>query len=316
MSVYTPVDHSDLVRLSQLYDLGVVQRLEGIEAGVQNTNYFLYSQKGDFVLTIFETIDHRQVEQTMRFMHFLSLHGIPSSDPLGSCHGNYVETLREKPVAIVRRVSGHSIKSADEEQLQSLAATLAKWHLLVQQYDERWDTRFDTAWRRDTAGKVWPYLDKSQQDMLRRAMQGADSIDVSELAHGVIHADLFRDNALFVGKSLSGIIDLYDIYYGPLIYDIAVLINDWCRGRDELPDLERVRFFIHCYQKYRLLSAAEITVFPLMLKNAALRFWLSRLFSEVFPLHGELALRKNASEFEHLLRFWEDVNENPIICGD
>jgi len=311
MSVYTPVNKEDLQLLSGLYELGEVRRLQGIEAGVQNTNYFLYADRGDYVLTIFETIDHQQVERTMQFMHFLATHDVPSSDPLVSGNGSYVETLHHKPLAIVNRVAGTSIHVADDEQLKSLAHAVAKWHIAVKHYPERWPTRFDRQWRRQTAQQILPHLAPAQRELLNTALILGDNLDCAAIPQGIIHSDLFRDNALFQANTVSGIIDLYDIYYGPLIYDIAVIINDWCLDQSGLPNAAKARYFLRHYQTLRILDTNEIELLPDMLTMAALRFWLSRLHSEIFPKAGELALRKDPTEFENLLRYWSTVQENP-----
>ena len=313
MSVYTPVDNNDVESLSRLYPLGRVRQLEGIEAGVQNTNYFLYAQTGDYVLTVFETIDHRQVERSMRFMHYLSLHDVPSSDPLVSINGNYVETLHNKPVAIVKRVVGASSEKASDDQLQSLAQAVATWHIAVQHYDERWDTRFDGIWQRDTAQLVLPQLESGQRELLTRQLQNSRQISCESLPCGIIHSDLFRDNALFEGSKVTAIIDLYDIYYGSFIYDIAVIINDWCQDDAGLVNLSRARQFIRYYQQQRVLNDDEIRLLPMMLKAAALRFWLSRLHALMYPKSGSLALCKDPKEFERLLRFWLATCENPAL---
>jgi len=311
MSVYTSVTQRDLDHLEQFYPLGKVLDLQGIEAGVQNTNYFLSAEQGEFVLTLFETIKRDEVARTMRFMHFLAMHDIPSSDPLASRDGHYVESLRDKPVAIVKRVSGLSINDPNEIQLQSLATALAKWHNAVQSFEGRWNSRFDANWRQQTAHDLIKHLDAGQRSLLQRQLQECQTLALDELPHGMIHSDLFRDNSLFIGNNLSAIIDLYDIYYGPYIYDIAVIINDWCRDQQGLPQLSRARHFINAYQQQRPLNTLEIKCMPALLRLAALRFWLSRLHALHYPNSGELALRKDPEEFQRLLHFWQTVEENP-----
>ena len=313
MSVYTAVDQQALRRLERLYPLGNIRNFEGIREGVQNTNYFIYAQNGDYVLTIFESINRAQVERSMEFMHFLATHELPSSDPLPSVNGHYVEDFNGKPMAIVKRVAGTSVEVADEQQLQSLAHALAKWHIAVQHYAQRWPTRFDHAWRLTTAQRVLTQLDAQQQHLLQQQLALAQNGAYERLPHGIIHADLFRDNALFEGHRVAGIIDLYDIHYGPLLFDIAIIINDWCLDTDGYPDHQRARHFLRGYHHVRCLNASEIELLPAMLQKAALRFWLSRLQDELFPKQASLAAQKNPREFETILRFWADTSSNPAM---
>jgi len=316
MSVYTPVNKDDLQTLADLYEFGQVRGVEGIEAGAQNTNYFLYTDRDDYVLTIVENIDRTQVQRAMQFMHFLSQNAVPSSDPLLSRSGRYVETLHFKPVVVVKRVRGHSVEHPSADQLRSLAEVMARWHLAVLHYSESWPSRFDQAWRQSSAQQVLPRLSPRQRELLTQEMAASDFIEkklaAANIPQGIIHSDVFRDNVLYQGSSVAGVIDLYDIHYGPFVYDMAILINDWCRSQQGRPDEEKLHYFLHHYQIYRKLTPIEIDVLPEMLKKAALRFWLARTHSYCFPKQGQLALRKDPQEYEDLLRYWKSLHKSPV----
>lgn len=304
MSVYTPVNNNDLQWINSRYELGEIHKIEGILAGIQNSNYFLYASRGEFVLTVFEDIDHLEAERCMRLMHFLAEHAVPSSDPLPNRDGAYVEDFHGKPLALVKRVAGHSVLTPNNAQLRSIAHALGKWHVAASDYPERWPPRYDANWRQQAAQQVMPHLTSAQAGMLQSQLEQISALASQKLPHGIIHSDLFRDNCLFCGDKVSGIIDIYDANYAPLLYDLAVLINDWCCDESHRPDLEKARFVIACYQEVRHLTADEIANLLPMLRMAATRFWLSRLQATVKPKDGELALQKNPEEFESILIFW------------
>ena len=159
------------------------------------------------------------------------------------------------------------------------------------------------AWRRSSATRVLPRLGNAQAAMLQTELDDRDSFALDTLPGGVIHADLFRDNALFEGPLLTGIIDFYYAHHGAFIYDLAVLVADWCFGDTHIFDLERARHVISGYREVRSLHQSEQAAWINSLRAAGLRFWLSRLVDALYPRDGALTHVKDPGHFEALIRY-------------
>ena len=164
------------------------------------------------------------------------------------------------------------------------------------------DTR-DSVWRQTTADKVFGLLNAEDQAMLSQVMQRQASLNLDALPQGVIHADLFRDNVLFDGEKIGGLIDFYYACRGAFLYDLAIAVNDWCVNADGSLDKPRVMAMLKAYHAVRALTAQEKTVWTDMLPIAALRFWLSRLKDKHFPHAGELTHAKDPQHFQKILKW-------------
>ncbi|KAA3626614.1 MAG: hypothetical protein DWQ09_15880 [Proteobacteria bacterium] len=164
-----------------------------------------------------------------------------------------------------------------------------------------------TAWRRTAAERLVPLLSRSERELLRQELMFQEPLPANALPRGVVHADLFRDNVLFTGDTLSGVIDFYYACYDSLILDLAVTANDGCpdgQGRWRWPLLA-----VLCagYQRERSLTRVEKASWPAMLRAAALRFWLLRRLEWHFPRAAPVGYRKDPGEYQYILRLhWED----------
>lgn len=302
MSVYTEIDAPTLETFLLQYDLGPVVALEGIRAGIENTNYFLDTETGRYVLTIFETLAFTEVPLCLALTHFLATRGVPCADPVAGLDGAYVYTLLDKPTCIVSRLAGISVDTASVMQLISLGQNLARWHAQVGGFHGARTCRYGPLWQRQASRELLPLLPDAERELLQQEITIQATYQFSDLPHGMIHSDLFRDNVLFEGDRLSGIIDVYDACDGPFLYDLAVVCNDWCRDPDVTLNREKTRSLLESYHQVRRLSALERGAWPMLLRRAALRFWLSRLQRRYQPLVGKLTWQKNPDEFKQILQ--------------
>lgn len=311
MAVYTEVSAAQAGALAAALQLGEVQSLRPIPSGIENTNYFLSTSEGEWVLTLFERLDAQQLPFYLQLMRHLAQHGLPVPEPRADGGGRLVHQLAGKPAAVVNRLDGESLDAPDLHHCAQLGSVLARMHLAVADFPLQQPNLRDIAWREDMAPVVRAYLDAEAGAMLDSEMvfqrDLAQSAAYRQLPRGAVHADLFRDNALFAGlpgrERLSGVFDFYFAGLDTLGYDLAVVINDWCVDLDSGHlVLERAQALLDAYQAERALSGDELRLLPALRRAAALRFWLSRLADWHLPRDASLLTPKPPVHFERVLR--------------
>lgn len=303
MSVYTVINQEELEQFLGNYDQGALTDFEGISSGIENTNYFVNTDRGHFVLTLFE---HHTADELPFFLDltaFLSEHNIPCAHPVADNQGNYLRELKNKPAALVRRLPGKSLETPEPVHCQAVGSVLAKMHIAGQQFVQQRVNGRGPKWWNETARAVESKLDAEESDTLKKELDYQNQCQTSDLPRGIIHADLFRDNVLFEGDQLSGLIDFYYACTDILIYDVAVTINDWCARENGSLDASRLDPFMQAYQKVRPFVESEKAAWPAMLRAAALRFWLSRLYDLHFPREGEITHTKDPLAFKRILAY-------------
>ncbi|MCS3904218.1 homoserine kinase type II [Methylohalomonas lacus] len=301
MSVYTVVTTEQLKQFLAGYDLGELEQFVGISNGIENTNYFVTTSTGDYVLTLFEVLQADELPYFLELMAFLAEHDIPSAHPVPDRNGMYLQRLNGKPAALVQRLNGASVDLPTPTQCRAIGEQMARMHVACDQFGMHRDPVRGPKWWVTTAAEVMPKLSHSDQALLRAELEFQAAVDTRDLPFGIIHADLFRDNALFVGERLTGIIDFYYACNFYLIYDLAVTVNDWCNSGDSAVDSDNAAHLLGGYQRFRTVTPREIDVWPAMLRGAALRFWLSRLRDMHFPRPGEITHIKDPNVFRDVL---------------
>ncbi|MEX0615970.1 MAG: homoserine kinase [Methylophaga sp.] len=303
MSVYTEVGRDELIAFLGDYDLGDLRDYQGISAGIENTNYFVTTSDGEFVLTLFEQHDFSELAYFLDVMTFFYQQNIPSALPAADREGRYLNTLAGKPAALVLRLPGKTVEQvATQGQCAAIGDMLAQMHLAGQKFASRRPSTRGPHWRKKIAKALMPHLDAEYAELLKAELAFQKSYADLNLPWGVTHSDLFRDNALFVGDELSGIIDFYYACDEYLLYDLAVAVNDWCVDDSGLLEMSRYQILMQAYLKRRPLTMAEKDNWNLVLRAAALRFWLSRLQDQLFPREGEITQIKNPDAFLKILR--------------
>ncbi len=302
MSVYTIIEPEHLIELLSHYDLGELLDYQGISDGIENTNYFVHTSTGKYVLTIFEELTASELPYFLNVMAFLAEHQVPSAHPIANQAGVYLQTLKSKPTAIVQCLEGSSVRFPNQTQCQAIGCGLGKFHAVSQQFTDFRANQRGPHWWRITIDKLLPHLPENDAQLLENEIHIQSQYRFSELPRGVVHADLFRDNALFVGNRLTGMIDFYHACNDVLLYDVAVTVNDWCTLTDGSFEQTKLKGLLLAYQKQRQLQTVELKAWPIMLRAAALRFWLSRLNDMYFPRAGELTHIKDPNVFKQILQ--------------
>ena len=288
MSVFTNVSVDELKPWLSSYSIGDLVELKGIASGISNTNYFVTTTTGKYE------------------------RGVPCPHPVKRLDGLQLDELNGKPAAIVSCLNGRDITAPSVNQCKELGQVLANMHIAGSTFTLRNQDSRDLVWREATAKKVLYFLDENDREMLRETMLRQAALDTFALPQGVIHADLFRDNVLFDGEKIGGVIDFYYACRGAFLYDVAIAVNDWCVNEDGSLDSVRVKVLLRSYHEVRPFVQAEQLVWPDMLLIAALRFWLSRLKDKFYPQSGELTHAKDPQHFQKILQ-WGIAHQPEIV---
>ena len=305
MSVYTKVSPDQLSAWLKHYSIGSLVELQGIAAGIENTNYFVTTTQGRYVLTMFERLRLEELPFYVKLMAHLARHGIPCPAPVANRDNALLGVLNGKPATIVTRLSGAPVLDPEERHCSQVGAMLAAMHLAVAGYDGTLENPRGLEWQRQTAPEVVPFLDARRRELLASELEFQSQQRFEILPRAPVHADLFRDNVLFEGtgaaQRIGGIIDFYFAGIDTLVFDVAVTLNDWCVDAAGNIEPGRARALLAAYQGTRALTAAERGAWPAMLRAAALRFWLSRLYDFYLPRPGELTHAHDPEHFRRVL---------------
>ncbi|UCV28702.1 homoserine kinase [Ferribacterium limneticum] len=296
MSVYTKVGRDDLAAWLQPLGLGELIDHAGIAAGMQNSNYFVTTTRGRFVLTLFERIDPSALDFYLALQDSLARRGIPCPQPVADGEGRYWRLLCDKPAALLTCLSGAALETPAASHCHAAGEMLARLHLAAADMPNPLPNPCGAAWRQTVGTALLPLVSAEEHDLLADELVFQDGQDWAGLPRGVIHADLFRDNVLWDSTGrLSGVLDFYFAGEDAWLFDLAVVANDWCFDETTLAAL------ITGYTAQRPLIESEREAWPAMRRAAALRFWLLRLEVRHQPRAGEVVTIKNPDDFRHLL---------------
>ncbi|MFT0548106.1 homoserine kinase [Allopusillimonas ginsengisoli] len=311
MAVFTPVSDSDARELLTRYTLGDLVSLRGITAGIENTNYFLNTTTGEYVLTVFEVLTFEQLPFYIELMHHLATSGVPVPHPQGLRDGTLLTRLHGKPCAIVSKLSGGYEASPSPAHCALAGATLAQAHLAGRSFELEQPNLRGLPWWQKTIPEVLPFLSAEQARMIQQTLDEQTRFAATPLyealPRGPAHCDLFRDNVLFDGTfdmpRMGGIIDFYFAGCDTWLFDVAVSVNDWCIERATgVFDTERLDAWLSAYAAIRPFTDEEKHAWPWLLQAAALRFWVSRLYDYYLPRPAQTLKPHDPRHFERILQ--------------
>jgi len=304
MSVYTELTHNDIETIMADYQLGTLTCFEGIAAGIENSNFFIDTASGRYVLTIFERMDEVELPYFMHLMKHLAANGLSCPDVMQRHDGSLLFSTHGKQGCIVSCLSGRTLEQLNRAQLRSSGEALARLHLAGSDFSEQREnpTGFDWLAERITEmmAKVDAIYGSDAAAMLADEMTFQRACTRDALPRGVIHGDLFVDNILFEGDKASGIIDFYYAHDAPFAMDIAITINAQAVLLTN-EDQSRIDGFLAGYESLRPLQADELQALPGLLRLAALRFWVSRLYDAIYPRGGAMTQTKDPEEYRRKL---------------
>lgn len=312
MAVYTIVDDTDLANFLAAYDLGNVLSFAGIAEGVENSNYLLRTDRANYIVTLYEKrVDANDLPFFMEVMEQLAQAGMNCPLPVTALDGTVLRELNGRPCAVFSFLDGTWSRFPNREKCHALGVALAEMHVKAKSVTRRrpnalgpdaWQPLFDSI--ADHADDLAPNMRDKIQTQLTALLDGWPR----DLPHGVIHADLFPNNVLFVGDRLTGLIDFYFACDDTLAYDVGICLNSWCFDSDGSFNLTKSRALIKGYESIRPLSEAEIAAIPTLAAGSAMRFFLTRLYDWIHTPKDALVSPKDPMEYWSIVRFHQSVS--------
>jgi len=311
MAVYTEVSDEDLAQFVASYDLGRLLSYKGIAEGVENTNYLVHTEKAPLILTLYEKrVAPADLPFFLALMEHLAKAGLNCPTPVRDAQGRMLRTLAGRPAALVTFLEGVWIRRPLPRHCAAVGQAMAQLHLAGQSFPLRRENSLGLAgWRplyerfKARAEEIAPGLGA----VLEQELDFLEASWPAELPQGIIHADLFPDNAFFLGDSLSGLIDFYFACNDFLAYDVAVTLNAWCFEADNAFNVTKGQALLRGYQSARRLTPAERDALPLLARGAALRFLLTRAYDWLHTAADALVSRKDPLEYLRRLKFHRTV---------
>jgi len=281
MAVYTFLNHTHIRQLLACYNSGSLISYAGIADGIENSNYHIETTTGHYILTIFEHYNTAQLDYFLQLLHFFGQHGLPVPEPVPDKKQQILHNWQDKPLALFKRLAGKSILRPDNSHCRQIGTLLGRLHQIGKKFSLLRTNPWGSAQIQIIGKKHLSGLNKDDALLLSDELHFQYKNNNASLTHSVIHADLFCDNALFDNNTLSGIVDFYSACTAPLLFDLAICVNDWCINDhfndSHYIDRNKAKALLNAYIQVRPLDDTEKQHWSTMLRAAALRFWLSRL---------------------------------------
>ncbi len=320
MAVFTTISPDEARDWLSQYPVGGLIELRGIAAGIENTNYFVTTANGRFVLTVFEKLSRAELPFYIDLMSHLAGHGVPCPLPIRDARGAALSELKGKPAVLMTRLPGEAVMQPAREHCAAVGAVLGRMHQAAASFCGGPRNPRGLDWWHATAPKVMPFLDETRRTLLGSELAYQSTwhqrSDGAPLPSGPVHADLFRDNVLFDGAAVGGVIDFYFAGVDAFLFDVAVSLNDWCIDHASGAVItDKARAFLDAYAAERQFTEAEAIAWPTLLRAAALRFWLSRLHDFYLPRPGELVRAHDPEHFRRVLeRRIKHLEQTPSLA--
>jgi homoserine kinase type II len=311
MAVYTDVAFEDLEAFLDTYAIGTPRSFKGIAEGVENSNFVLQTSEGTFILTLYEK--RVKADELPFFLHLLdhlASRGVPCPVPVKNCAGRQSTVLNGRPAAILTWLDGLSLKRPEPRHCAAVGTALAQLHDAGADFPLVRANNLGLAGWRELAVQTLPHADTVREglaELIQSSLTEIESAWPSSLPEGIIHADLFPDNVLFIGDQVSGLIDFYFACNDAYAYDLAIMLNAWCFEPDGAYNVTKGRSLVAGYRRRRPLGAAEIEALPVLAAGAALRFLLTRLHDWLWPDPTALVRAKDPREYAKRLLFHRKV---------
>ena len=314
MAVYTKLSENELEVFFSKYNLGKLLNYKGIKEGIENTNYFIQTEKGKFILTLYEKrVEEKDLPFFINLMRNLFDKNFPSPEPIINKNGNYISEILEKKAAVVSFLDGYAKKVLNPNDCREVGINAAKLHLITKDLTGRRENKLSiNSWRKiyikvkKNCSKIHPNL----PEIIEKNLDEIEKNWPKNIPSGIIHADLFPDNIFFKNNKLSGIIDYYFSCYDYYAFEIAICLNALCfEGKNENLsfNVTKAKKFIDGYSNIRKLTEREKKSLKVLCQGAAIRFLLTRVFDFLNLTEGAIVKIKDPVEYLKRLEFHDSV---------
>ena len=312
MAVYTDVSDEELEAFVATYDIGEVQSCKGIAEGVENSNYLLQTDRGNYILTLYEKrVEPKDLPFFLGLMDHLATQNFPCPTPIHDRDGKALRELCGRPAALTSFLSGLWPKRVAPDHCKGVGGVAAKMHLAAEGFESTRKNGLDRAGWQELFTQTKERADEIQTGLATKIKAELAFLEENwpnTLPSGIIHADLFPDNVFFHQSDLSGVIDFYFACNGSFAYEIAICLNAWCFEDDSSFNVTKARNLIEGYTAIRALDPAEIAALPLLARGSALRFLLTRLYDLLNHREGALVNPKDPLEYLKKLQFHQNAD--------
>lgn len=304
MAVYTSLTQNDVQKFLDSYSIGKLIEFEGISEGVTNSNFFINCDSGKYVLTLFEEESLEDLVLFSNLMSSLAQFNYPCPNPVKDKNNKIIQELKNKPAIIISLVPGSITQTISENHCKLIGEKLAQLHLLSNKVDFSRENKRDLSWMKSTFDKLKNNLTQDDLIEIDKELLFLKENTADQLPSGLVHADLFHDNVLFKKDgSVGGVIDFYYASIDKFIYDIAIVVNDWCTYETGEIDLEKLNSFINSYSSIRKILPDEMEKINIYLRLAAMRFLISRFFDFYNQREGQIKNVKDPHRFLTILKY-------------
>ncbi len=314
MAVYTKLSENELEVFFSKYNLGKLLNYKGIKEGIENTNYFIQTEKGKFILTLYEKrVEEKDLPFFINLMRNLFDKNFPSPEPIINNNGNYISEILEKKAAVVSFLDGYAKKVLNPNDCREVGINAAKLHLITKDLTGKRENKLSiNSWRKiyikvkKNCSKIHPNL----PEIIEKNLDEIEKNWPKNIPSGIIHADLFPDNIFFKNNKLSGIIDYYFSCYDYYAFEIAICLNALCfEGKNENLsfNVTKAKKFIDGYSNIRKLTEREKKSLKVLCQGAAIRFLLTRVFDYLNLTEGAIVKIKDPVEYLKRLEFHDSV---------
>ncbi len=314
MSVFTALEFAELETFLEPYGLGRLLHFQGIAEGTENSNFFVSLETGEYVLTLIERGADTDLGFFFTLLERLQQAGLAVPYAVPTVDGVKLRELAGKPALLQPRLAGKHVQQPNNHQCAEVGTWLARLHCTTQANIIERPSDRGLQWMLAEGPSLALHLEQPALSLLRDSLNEIKELQekIVRLPRANLHADLFRDNVLFEGPHLTGVIDFYNACSGPMLYDLAIAVNDWCLCADGTLDLSRSRALLGAYAALRPFHASEAELWPALLRIACVRFWLSRLIA-VERRAGPAVLVKNPEElYQRLAQRQQVASQLPL----
>jgi homoserine kinase type II len=314
MAVYTILSEKELREFFLKYNLGKLLNYKGIKQGIENTNYFIETEKGKFILTLYEKrVEEKDLPFFISLMKNIYDKNFPSPEPIINKNGSYISEILKKKAAIISFIDGNTKKNLSPDECYQVGTYAAKLHQITKKLNIKRENKLSVnSWREiyNKVRKNCTKIDKNLPEIIEKNLNDIEKNWPKNIPSGIIHADLFPDNIFFKKNKLSGIIDYYFACHDFYAFEIAICLNALCfeGSKENLSfNVTKATKFINGYSSIRKLTDEEKNSLIILCKGAAIRFLLTRVFDYLNLIEGAIVTVKDPVEYLKRLEFHNSV---------